>query len=179
MGQTTFSGPVRSLAGFNPVGYNNVVDFSGSGVTTALTSAAHGGRILTVNDATGIFTVPEIVATEPSLPSTAESPDQTCNLGLKFRFFIATASTGFSINLSGSDEFVGVLYQIDTDTGPDAIAAYAAEAADNFASVDFDGTTKGGRVGSYVEIEAVASAVWLVSGTVLASGSVATPFATA
>lgn len=177
MGNTTFSGPVRSLGGFNPSGYNNVVDFSGSGVTTALTSSAHGGRILTVNDATGIFTVPEIVATAPSLPSTSESPDQTCNLGLKFRFFIATASTGFSINLSGSDEFLGVLYQIDTDTS-DAIKAYPAEAADNFASVDFDGTTKGGRVGSYVEIEAVASAVWLVSGTVLASGSVATPFAT-
>ena len=173
MGQTTFSGPVRSLAGFNPSGFNNVVDFSGSGVTTALTVAAHGGRIITVNDATGIFTVPEIVATEPTDPT---DPTQLCNLGTVFRFFVATASTGVSINLSGSDEFVGVLYQIDNDD--DAIAAYPAQAADNFVSVDFDGTTKGGRVGSYVEIEAVASAVWLVGGTVLASGSVATPFAT-
>ena len=127
MGQTTFSGPVRSLAGFNPSGFNNVVDFSGSGVTTALTVAAHGGRIITVNDATGIFTVPAIVATEPTDPT---DPTQLCNLGTVFRFFIATASTGVSINLSGSDEFVGVLYQIDTDTS-DAVAAYPAEAADN------------------------------------------------
>ncbi len=175
MGKTTFSGPVRSLSGFNPSGFNNVVDFAGSGVTTALTVADHGGRILTVNDATGIFTVPEIVSTEPTDPT---DPNQLCNLGTVFRFFIATASTGFSINLSGSDELLGVIYQIDTDTS-DAIKAYPAEAADNFASVDFDGSTKGGRVGSYVEIEAVASAVWLVSGTVLASGTVATPFATA
>ena len=35
MGQTTFSGPVRSLAGFNPSGFNSVVNLSGSGVTTA------------------------------------------------------------------------------------------------------------------------------------------------
>jgi hypothetical protein len=174
MGSTTFSGPVKSLAGFNPSGYNNIVNFSGSGVTTALTVSDHGGRILTVNDATGKFTVPEIVATEPSDKT---DPGQLCNLGTKFRFFIGTASTGVEINLSGSDEFLGVLYQIDTDSS-DAVAAYPAEAADNFVSIDFNGTTKGGRVGSYVEIEAVASAVWLVSGTVLASGSVATPFAT-
>ena len=175
MGQTTFSGPVRSLAGFNPSGFNSVVNLSGSGVTTALTVGDHGGRVITVDDATAKLTVPEIVAT---VPSDKTDPNQLCNLGTTFRVMITTAVTGFEINLSGSDEFVGVLYQIDTDSS-DAIAAYPAEAADNFASIDLNGTTKGGRVGSYVEIEAVASAVWRVSGTVLASGSVATPFDTA
>lgn len=174
MGKTTFSGPVRSLSGFNPYGYSNVYNVANGTNTLTLTAADHGGKLITVDDATMIFTVPAVVATEPDDPT---DPNQLCNLGLTFRFLFTTIASAVEINLSGSDEFLGAIYQIDTDTS-DGLAVYPAEAADNFVSIDLNGTTKGGRVGSYVEITAAASGIWLVSGTVLASGVVATPFAT-
>ena len=83
MGQSTFSGPVRSLAGFNPSGFNSVVNVASGDNTLTLTAAAHGGRLITVEDTTMIFTVPEIVTTEPS---DRNAPNQLSNLGLTFRF---------------------------------------------------------------------------------------------
>ena len=42
-----------------------------------------------------------------------------------------------------------------------------------------NGTTKGGLAGSYVQFTAIASAAYYVSGTLLASGTLVTPFADA
>jgi hypothetical protein len=53
MAQTTFSGPVKSLAGFITAGVNSSVSLSAD---TTLTVAAHAGKIILLNDADGKFT---------------------------------------------------------------------------------------------------------------------------
>ena len=47
MAKSTFSGPVRSLAGFISAGNANVVSLTAD---TTLTVDAHAGKILTTND---------------------------------------------------------------------------------------------------------------------------------
>ena len=172
MGQTTFSGPVRSLAGFNPSGFNSVVNVASGDNTLTLTAAAHGGRLITVEDTTMIFTVPEIVATEPVDKT---DPDQTCNLGLTFRFlWLATGAAGTEINLSGSDEFIGPI----TIALESALQTqFLAEAGDDFASINMNATTTGGLLGSEVNVRAYSGIGWLVWGNVFGTnGTAATPF---
>ena len=65
MAKSTFSGPVKSLAGFISAGSSSVVSLTAD---TTLTVEAHAGKILTTNDADGKFTLPTIVATSPSDP---------------------------------------------------------------------------------------------------------------
>ena len=50
MAKSTFSGPVKSLAGFISAGNATVVSLTAD---TTLTVAAHAGKILTTNDADG------------------------------------------------------------------------------------------------------------------------------
>ena len=59
MAKSTFSGPIRSLAGIITAGNANVVSLTAD---TTLTVDAHAGKILTTNDADGKFTLPSIVA---------------------------------------------------------------------------------------------------------------------
>ena len=66
MAKSTFSGPVKSLAGFISAGSTAVVSLTAD---TSLTVAAHAGKILTTNDADGKFTLPSIVTTSPSDPT--------------------------------------------------------------------------------------------------------------
>ncbi len=171
MGQTTFSGPVRSLAGFNSAGYNSIVNFDGTTATTTLTVAAHGGRLITVNDADHIFILPSIVATEPSDKT---DPTQLCNLGVTFRFLVGTTSGTLSINTDGTDKYIGALTTLVTTTASGK--SWFAGGSDD--AIDLDGTTKGGIVGSYVEITAFEAAKYYVTGQLLASGAIATPFTT-
>ena len=174
MGQTTFSGPVRSLAGFNPSGFNSVVNVASGDNTLTLTAAAHGGRLITVEDTTMEFTVPEIVATEPTDKT---DPTQLCNLGLTFKFlWLATAANGTEINLSGSDLFIGPI----TIALESALQTqFLAEAGDGFQSIDMAGTVTGGIIGTYVEITAVDSARWITAKSILmGSGTGETPFTT-
>ena len=55
MAKTTFSGPIKSLAGFISAGNANVVSLTAD---TTLTVAAHAGKILTTNDACLLYTSP-------------------------------------------------------------------------------------------------------------------------
>jgi hypothetical protein len=52
MAKSTFSGPVKSLAGFISAGVNNSVSLTAD---TTLTVDAHAGKILLCNDADGKF----------------------------------------------------------------------------------------------------------------------------
>ena len=64
MAQTTFSGPVKSLAGFITAGVNSSVSLSAD---TTLTVAAHAGKIIMLNDADGKFTLPSISSATPMI----------------------------------------------------------------------------------------------------------------
>jgi|TARA_R100001015_G_C4475279_1_gene57573 hypothetical protein len=168
MAQTTFSGPIRSLAGLINAGYNGVVSLTAD---TTLTVAAHAGRPLLCNDADGKFTLPSIVATEPTDKG---DPNQTANLGAQFTFIVVTAATDMDILTDGTDKFVGGLYTgVDDATGKTFISGASNDV------ITQNGSTKGGLAGSIVRVTAVASAKYAVEGLILGSGTIVTPFADA
>ena len=154
MGQTTFSGPVRSERGFTAVGSNAVVNITAE---TTLTYADHVGRIIEINDADGAVTLPTITSD---------------TIGAKYTFFVGTDSTDCDIKTDGTDKFLGSLSVAGTTT-----KAFAPGATNDVISMN--GTTTGGDKGSYVEITALATAEYLVQGVLIGSGTVATPFADA
>ena len=156
MGQTTFSGPVRSERGFTAVGSTAVVNITAE---TTLTYADHVGRIIEINDADGAVTLPSA---------------STDTIGAKYTFFIGTTASDLDIKTDGTDKFVGNL-----------VLAAASSTARGFAPaasndvISMNGTTTGGIEGSYVEVTAIAADEYLVTGTLLGSGTLATPFADA
>ena len=168
MAKSTFSGPVWSLAGFISAGNSSVVSLTAD---TTLTVAAHAGKLLLCNDADGKFTLPSIVATEPTL---AGDPNQTNNLGATFTFLVITAATDMDILTDGTDKFVGGLYTgVNNATGKTFISGASNDV------ITMNGTTTGGLVGAVVQCWAAASAKYVVSGIILGSGTLATPFADA
>ena len=155
MGLTTFSGPVRSERGFTAVGSTAVVAITAE---TTLTYADHVGRIIEINDADGAVTLPAIT---------------TDTIGATYKFFVGTTASDLDIKTDGTDKFVGNL----------VLAASATSQARGFAPaasndvISMNGTTTGGIAGSVVEVTAIATAEYLVTGTLLGSGTLATPFA--
>jgi len=57
------------------------------------------------------------------------------------------------------------------------LVGFNAAAANDF--INLNGTTTGGVAGSWVQIVAIAANKYMVTGVLLASGSVVTPFADA
>jgi len=168
LAKTTFSGPVKSLAGFISAGNANVVSLTAD---TTLTVAAHAGKILVTNDADGKFTLPSIVATAPGRDDDA---NQTNNLGATFTFVVVTAATDMDILTDGTDKFVGGTYTGVTDaTGKTFISGASNDV------LTMNGTTKGGLAGSIVRVTAIASAKYAIEGIILGSGTLVTPFADA
>jgi hypothetical protein len=168
MAKSTFSGPVRSLAGFISAGSSVVVSLTAD---TTLTVASHAGKILTCNDADGKFTLPSIVTTTPT---DSTDPNQLNNLGASFFFVVETAATDMDILTDGTDKFVGGLYTGVSDaTGKTFLSGASNDV------ITMNGTTKGGLVGSIVQVTAMASAKYAVQGIILGSGTIVTPFADA
>jgi len=168
MAKSTFSGPVKSLAGFISAGNANVVSLTAD---TTLTVDAHAGKVLTCNDADGKFTLPSIVATAPG---NDEDPNQTNNLGATFTFVVETAATDMDILTDGTDKFVGGLYTgVDDATGKTFISGASNDV------ITLNGSTKGGIAGSIIKVTAIGSAKYAVEGITLGSGTLVTPFADA
>ena len=169
MAQTTFSGPVKSLAGFITAGVNSSVSLSAD---TTLTVASHAGKIILLNDADGKFTLPAISSVTPTDPT---SPDQENNIGASFYFYVETAATDLDIKTDGTDKFKGAV-MVAVDDG--AKKAFIPAASNDVMTLN--GSTKGGLVGSVVQVTAIDAATYLVHNTLLlGSGTIVTPFADA
>ena len=169
MAKSTFSGPVKSLAGFISAGVNNSVSLTAD---TTLTVEAHAGKILLCNDADGKFTLPSIVTTTPSDPT---DPNQPTNIGATFNFYIETAATDLDIKTDGTDKFKGAIL-IAVDDG--AKKAFVPAATNDV--ITMNGSTKGGIVGSIVSFTAIDTATYLVhSSLLIGSGTIVTPYADA
>jgi hypothetical protein len=154
MGQTTFSGPVRSERGFTAAGSSAVVEITAE---TTLTYADHVGRIIEINDADGAVTLPTIT---------------TDTIGAEYTFFVGTDATDLDLKTDGTDKFVGSVSVAGTTT-----KAFAP-AADNDV-ISMNGTTTGGDANSVIKVVALATAQYMVQGVLIGSGTVATPFADA
>ena len=79
---------------------------------------------------------------------------------------------------NATDEFLGAVYQVDTDTS-DTVAAYPALDADGFDTITMNGTTTGGLKGDKFTFIDVAAGHWNLVGYSNANGTVATPLSAA
>ncbi len=131
-----------------------------AGTTLTLSKAVHNGRTIYLDQAAG---------------STLTLPAAT-GTGAKFRVIVSVTVTSndHAIDCAGTDEFAGIVYQVDTDTS-DALVAYPAIAADDFDGISMNGTTTGGLIGDWFDLEDVAAGIWAIKGQTRGNGTVATP----
>ena len=183
MGKTTFSGPVRSIAGFNPDGWGNIVTHPHTETTLALTAAEHGGRWISLTGLHSLVaTLPEINATDP-IDDTA--PGQSCNFGLTFRMIISNTITSLTLKTATGDEFFGGL-TINTESNHTELsgATWFALDGDGYNTLTIDSALTGWEPGGILEVFATPAGTaeqhrWNVSKShLLGVGDVgaATPF---
>lgn len=175
MALTTFQGPVRSLAGFISQGPASVVNLADGTNTVTLDVASFAGKTIRTNDASLIITLPTINATPNSVTSgPGQDPSTSNNVGTSYTFVIETAATAVKIKTDGTDKFIGSLAMVDTDSAG-AVTAFAPAGTNDV--INLNGTTTGGIAGSTITVTVIAALKYMVTGVVLASGDVVTPFA--
>ena len=173
MANTTFDGPVRSKNGFINIGPGMTKSLTAD---TTLSVQEHAGRILLLNDADGKFTLPSIVTTADSaVAGPGSDPNNLNNIGASFYFYVETLATDLDIKTDGTDKFTGAVIIAVNDGSKKAFVPGATNDV-----ITMTGTTKGGIVGSVLQITAIDTANYLVHNSLLiGSGSIETPFADA
>lgn len=134
-------------------------------VVTAATLAVAGlspeGKVYNLNAVAGC------AATLPAATGT----------GNKVTFIVGatiTSNTSTIKAASAADEFLGVVMQVDADTG-DALVAYPALDADGFDTITLNGSTTGGILGDKFTLIDIAAGQWQLDGYESGTGTVATP----
>jgi len=179
MARTTFQGPIRSLGGIYQQGPATVVDITAS---TTLSPEAHGGRIISVGGSLAAaltLTLPAINVTANSVTSgPGQDPNTVNNEGVVYTIWVPTtiSTSSLKIGTDGTDKFVGTLMSVDTDSSG-AVVGFTAASTNDF--INLNGGTTGGVAGTWIQIVAIAANKYMVTGVVLGSGAVATPFADA
>jgi len=177
MARTTFQGPVRSLGGVYQQGPASIVAITAS---TTLSPEVHGGRIITVGGTLAsniVLTLPTInVSTNDITSGPGQDPNTLNNQGVVYTVWIPTtiATSSLKIGTDGTDKYVGSVLSIDTDSS-NVTVGFVPAASNDF--INFNGGTTGGVLGTWVQIVAVAALKYMVTGVVLGTGTVATPFA--
>jgi hypothetical protein len=149
--------------------------------STTLSPEAHGGRIISVGGtlaAALTLTLPAInVTTDPATSGPGQDPNTANNEGVLYTIWVPTtiATSSLKIGTNGTDKYVGSITMNDVDADGAALVGFFAAAANDF--INLNGTTTGGVAGSWVRIFAIAANKYMVEGTVLGTGTVATPFA--
>ena len=170
MAQTTFSGPVKSLAGFISSGVSNSVT---TAVGATLNVANYAGKqIYYTSTAAATFTLPAVISTSPSDPT---DPNQSNNYGATFEFVLSTTVTGnFVVQVANaSDTMVGTAI---LGSGTTALVFSTLTASD---TITLSGTTTGGVGGASVKATVVGANRYKVEVVSGATGAVATPFSAA
>jgi len=175
MALSTFEGPVKSLGGFYSQGPNTVINLANGTNTITLDVPTYAGKVIRTNDATLVITLPTIVTTASATSAgPGTDPNTLNNIGTSYTFFIETAATAVSIATDGTDKFVGSILMVATDASG-ATTGYAPAAANDY--INLNGTTTGGAAGSWITCTVLAANKYYVTGVLLGSSTVATPFA--
>jgi len=171
MALSTFQGPIKSLNGFINAGPGSVINVT-SAVT--LTPDTYSGRTLRTNTASMTLTLPAINASaDAATAGPGADPNSPNNIGTSYTFVVETLASALKVIASGSDKMIGNVIITDASN---VVLGFAATPASSV-SINLNGTTKGGIVGSTFTITAVAAGKWMVTGSLTGSGSIATPFA--
>jgi hypothetical protein len=170
MGQSTFQGPVRSLNGFYAQGPGTVVTVGSA--TLTLDPATHGGKILVITAATTTITLPAVnVTADPNSSGPGSDPNTLNNQGVTYTFVNTILAVAIKVLAPASNFLLGsAMVSAATPSG------FFANGT-SIRSINLNGTTTGGIVGSYFTITAIASGQYLVQGQLAGSGTLATPFA--
>lgn len=114
---------------------------------TSLTAATHGFRTMLL---TGTGS-----ALAQTLPAASGS-------GLRLRFIVGAVNTSNHIIkvANASDVLKGQIDILDNDAN--ALTAYAASGSDD--TITLNGTTTGGLVGDLIEVQDIATNIWMVTG---------------
>lgn len=175
MALSTFEGPVKSLGGFYSQGPNTVINLANGTNTVTLDVPTYAGKVIRTNDATLVITLPTIVTTASATSAgPGTDPNTLNNIGTSYTFFIETAATAVSVATDGTDKFVGSILMVATDASG-ATTGYAPAAANDY--INLNGTTTGGAAGSWITCTVLAANKYYVTGVLLGSSTVATPFA--
>jgi len=178
MARTTFQGPLRSLGGIYQQGPATIVEITSN---TTLSPELHGGRIISVGGALVAnltLTLPPInAAANPVSSGPGQDPSTSNNEGVMYTIWVPTtiSTSSLKIGTDGTDKYIGSITMNDVDTDGAALVGFFAAAANDF--INFNGTTTGGVAGTFVQIYAIAALKYMVTGVVLGTGTVATPFA--
>jgi len=97
-----------------------------------------------------------------------------------FKIVVGVTATGDKVIqvANATDEFAGMILQVDTDTA-DSLVAWPAIAADNYDTVTLNGTTSGGLIGDVITLTDIASGVFMLEGQTNANGIIITPLSAA
>ncbi len=158
-GAAAFSGGM-TITGTKQGGTKNVIS------TASTLTAANSTSLCVFSTAAGqIYTLPAPV------------------VGLTFDFFVQTTATSLShkvITSGASIYLVGAISYGILDTTPAANPGPKFTAADgsSIVSIAMNGSTTGGVQGTYFTVTCISATLWLISGLVIASGTISTPFAT-
>jgi hypothetical protein len=173
MAITTFQGPVRSLNGFISDGPGAVKAVSTA--TLTLDETNYAGRLINITAATTTITLPTLNATaDPASAGPGSDPNSPNNIGIEYRFFVTTASTAVKVITAASNFLLG---GVSMSTADAAASNFVANGT-TIRSINLNGTTTGGIVGSFFTITAITSTQWLIQGELIGSSTLATPFAT-
>jgi len=158
-------GTANGGGGFSVAGVNQATGAVALTADATLTAATHANKVVTLGSATGdTVTLPAATGT-----------------GNVYTIMVAVTVTSNAHIIqvaNATDEFGGVVYQVDTDTG-DALVAYPAVAADGYDTITMDGSTTGGLIGDTYVITDVAAGTFALQGFQNATGVVATPLSAA
>jgi hypothetical protein len=123
------------------------------------------------------ITLPTIVATsDGSTSGPGRDYNTTSNIGVLYSIWVPTtiSTSSLKIGTDGTDKYIGSLLSVDTDTSG-AMVGFTAASTNDF--INLNGTTTGGVAGTWIEIRALAALKYVVTGVILGTGTVATPFA--
>lgn len=132
-----------------------IIDVTSATVT--LSENTHESRYVTLNRAAGIAV---------TLPAATGS-------GSRYRFIITTTVTSntTTITAAAGDFLGGTVLQTKTDN---TFASYHMDGTSH-TTLTFNGTTKGGIVGDYIELFDASTTMWHVKAMTKATGVVASP----
>lgn len=99
--------------------------------------------------------------------------------GGKIRFVVSLAPTSNNhiIKVSNTTDVIAGVCVLAPTTIAQAVTVNSAEAAGGTDdTITMNGTTSGGIVGSWLELEDTAAGLWTLKGQLVASGTLTTPF---
>ena len=192
MARTTFSGPVRSLAGFVPAGAGAQQQFNANNTTTVLrlfptpavdaagnpTGAILPGfagvaNVYNSSNAAGAgqLTLPPVLSVAQT---DATDPNQQNNLGANITIVMAqNLANNLVIKPSGGDVFTGYAMSVDANGLTKTFLA-----TPNDTTITFNGGTTGGDIDTEISFTCIVGGIWFVRAVAFGAGAGAgaTPF---